>query len=154
MRKRNATPSPSPVPSDRASDIREGRIAAVDEAGRVWVKLGEGRPVRARVARSLQQHCPDHTTWPGKAVLVLPAERPIVVDFIDQQVDLAPPPDRKEVVVEGQRLVFEGKEQIELRCGKATITLTRAGKILIRGAYLSNRSSGVNRVMGGSVQIN
>ena len=33
-------------------------------------------------------------------------------------------------------------------------TLTRAGKILIRGAYLLARSSGVNRIQGGSVQIN
>ena len=42
----------------------------------------------------------------------------------------------------------------ELRCGKASITLTRAGKVLIRGAYLLSRSSGVNRIKGGSVQIN
>ena len=30
----------------------------------------------------------------------------------------------------------------------------RAGKVLIRGAYLLSRSSGVNRIKGGSVQIN
>ena len=41
-----------------------------------------------------------------------------------------------------------------LRCGKASITLTREGKVLIKGAYLSSRSSGVNRIKGGSVQIN
>ena len=38
--------------------------------------------------------------------------------------------------------------------GKASITLTREGKVLIRGTYLSSRSSGVNRIKGGSVQIN
>ena len=37
---------------------------------------------------------------------------------------------------------------------KASITLTSAGKILLRGAYILNRSSGVNRIKGGSVQIN
>ncbi|MEP7119602.1 MAG: hypothetical protein ABJE95_01785, partial [Byssovorax sp.] len=36
----------------------------------------------------------------------------------------------------------------------SSITLTRAGKILIRGAYVLTRSSGVNRIQGGSVQIN
>jgi len=56
--------------------------------------------------------------------------------------------------VDGKRVVIEGKEEIVLRCGDASITLTKAGKILIRGKYLSNRSSGVNRIMGGSVQIN
>ncbi len=56
--------------------------------------------------------------------------------------------------VDGSRVVLEGKEEIVLKCGEASITLTKAGKILIRGKYLLNRSSGVNRIMGGSVQVN
>ena len=60
----------------------------------------------------------------------------------------------KEVEIDGERLVFSAEKEIVLRCGKATITLTRAGKILIRGAYLLNRSSGVNLIKGGSVEIN
>ena len=56
--------------------------------------------------------------------------------------------------VDGKRVVLEGKEEIVLKCGEASITLTKAGKILIRGKYLLNRSSGVNRIMGGSVQVN
>lgn len=54
----------------------------------------------------------------------------------------------------GDRLVFEADRELVLRCGKASITLTRAGKVLIRGTYLLSRSSGVNRIKGGSVQIN
>ena len=56
--------------------------------------------------------------------------------------------------VDGERLVFTAKKEIVLRCGKASITLTRAGKVLIRGAYLLSRSSGVNRIKGGSIQLN
>jgi len=56
--------------------------------------------------------------------------------------------------VDGKRVVLEGKEEIVLKCGEASITLTKAGKILIRGKYLLNRSTGVNRIMGGSVQVN
>jgi hypothetical protein len=59
-----------------------------------------------------------------------------------------------EVQVDGERLVFTAQKEIVLRCGKASITLTRAGKVLIRGNYLLSRSSGVNRIKGGSVQIN
>lgn len=55
---------------------------------------------------------------------------------------------------DGERLVFEAEKEIVLRCGQSSITLTRAGKILIRGAYVLTRSSGVNRIQGGSVQIN
>jgi hypothetical protein len=62
--------------------------------------------------------------------------------------------NRDEVYIDGQKIVFEGREQVVLKCGDASITLTKAGKILIRGKYLLNRSSGLNRIMGGSVQIN
>lgn len=56
--------------------------------------------------------------------------------------------------VDGKALVLEAQEQIVLRCGKASITLTRSGKVLVQGAYLSSRSTGLNRIKGGSVQIN
>jgi hypothetical protein len=53
--------------------------------------------------------------------------------------------------IDGKALVLEAKEQIVLRCGKASITLTRAGKVLVQGAYLSSRSTGLNRIKGGAV---
>lgn len=59
-----------------------------------------------------------------------------------------------DLTVDGQRIVFEGKEEVVIRCGEASITLTKAGKILIRGKYILNSSSGVNRILGGSVQVN
>ena len=59
-----------------------------------------------------------------------------------------------EVDADGERLIVSAKEQLVLRCGKASITLTRAGKVLIKGSYLLSRSSGVNRIKGGSVQLN
>ena len=61
---------------------------------------------------------------------------------------------RAQVLLDGERVVLSAEREIELRCGKASLILTRAGKVLIRGAYLLNRSSGVNRIKGGSVQIN
>lgn len=59
-----------------------------------------------------------------------------------------------DVTIDGKRIVLEGREEIVLKCGEASITLTKAGKILILGKYLLNRASGVNRIMGGSVQVN
>lgn len=56
--------------------------------------------------------------------------------------------------VDDQRLELKAEQEIVLRCGKASITLTRAGKILLRGAYIFSRSSGVNKIKGGSVQLN
>ena len=59
-----------------------------------------------------------------------------------------------EVRLDEESLTLSAKKEIVLQCGKASITLTSAGKVLIRGAYLLSRSSGVNRIKGGSVQIN
>ncbi|MDH5258920.1 MAG: hypothetical protein OEX07_12975 [Gammaproteobacteria bacterium] len=53
-----------------------------------------------------------------------------------------------------ENIVFEADKEIVLKCGKSSITLTRAGKVLIRGAYLLSRSSGANRIKGGSVHLN
>jgi hypothetical protein len=64
------------------------------------------------------------------------------------------PQNSLDVQVDGERLVVTAKQEIVLRCGKASITLTRAGKVLIHGEYVLSRSSGVNRIKGGSVQIN
>jgi hypothetical protein len=56
--------------------------------------------------------------------------------------------------VDSERLTLAANREIVLKCGKASITLTRSGKIILRGNYLLSRSSGVNRIKGGSVQIN
>ncbi|AZD67785.1 hypothetical protein SAMN04489802_2624 [Pseudomonas chlororaphis] len=66
----------------------------------------------------------------------------------------APPEPVASVRLDEHCLELSAEREIVLRCGKASITLTRAGKVIIQGAYLSSRSSGVNRIKGGSVQIN
>ena len=63
-------------------------------------------------------------------------------------------PDQVEVDADGERMIVSAKEQLVLRCGKASITLTKAGKVIIKGSYVLSRSSGVNRIKGGSVQLN
>ena len=65
-----------------------------------------------------------------------------------------PVPSRVEAKVDGKRVVIEGKDEIVLTCGQASITLKRNGKVVIKGVQLETRASGVNRIKGGSVQIN
>ena len=56
--------------------------------------------------------------------------------------------------LDGESIVLSARQNITLKCGKASITLTKSGKVILRGAYLLSRSSGVNRIKGGSVQLN
>jgi hypothetical protein len=90
--------------------------------------------------------------------------KPIVLGVLqpDREKDQAelrvtPPAVSRPIVqatLDGEQLVLTAQKELVLRCGKASLTLTRAGKILLRGTYLLSRSSGVNRIKGGSVQIN
>lgn len=54
----------------------------------------------------------------------------------------------------GDTLTLTARERIVLQCGEASITLTRAGKVVISGKYVLSRSSGVNAVQGGSIELN
>jgi hypothetical protein len=56
--------------------------------------------------------------------------------------------------VDGRRVELEAADEIVLRCGQASITLRRNGRVVIRGTYVESRSRGVNRIKGGSVEIN
>lgn len=146
---------------------RIGRIVAVDSKGRVQIdypgnSLG---PLTALLCASLsekaQQVIKDS---PPRIVLVFEdndPSKPIIVDFLIDKIDL---PEKEmlaldispeqNITLDGKTIQFNADDQIVLKCGKASITLTRSGKVLIRGAYLLNRSSGVNRIRGASVHVN
>jgi len=55
---------------------------------------------------------------------------------------------------DGRRRVIEARDELVLECGKASITMRRNGKIVIRGAYVETHAAGVNRIKGGAVKIN
>ncbi|ESQ10351.1 MAG: site-specific integrase [Thiohalocapsa sp. PB-PSB1] len=80
--------------------------------------------------------------------------RPLLIGLVqhpERRTEAAP---AQSAQLDEERIVLRAEREIVLTCGKASITLTRAGKVLIRCAYLLSRSSGVNRIKGGSVQIN
>ena len=69
----------------------------------------------------------------------------------------AKPPTEKPgvgVQVDGERHVISAEREIVLRCGDASITLTRAGKVIIKGNYILSRSTGYNKIKGAAIDIN
>jgi hypothetical protein len=79
---------------------------------------------------------------------------PMVIGRVQNPERESSPSPRITADLDGERLTFSANREIVLKCGKASITLTRSGKVILRGSYLLSRSSGVNRIKGGSVQIN
>ncbi len=137
----------------RISGVIIGKVVGWDSEGRVVVDHPgnkTGKPLPATSAASLDTHAVGREA----ALMFLGGDplRPIIIGLIEQSV--TPPSPMKTASVDGKQLVFTAEEEIVFRCGEASITLTKAGKVLIRGAYLLSRSSGVNRIKGGSVQIN
>ena len=162
-----ATENPSPLPDliARPSKVKSsaplqppscviGNLRSLDATGVPEVDF-TGNPHGDPIAA--QSIVPLGSSHVGNNVLLLfengEPDKPIIVGLINPSTRTEPPKP-VEVQLDGEQLVFTAGREIVLRCGKASITLTRAGKILIRGAYLLSRSSGVNRIKGGSVQIN
>jgi hypothetical protein len=56
--------------------------------------------------------------------------------------------------VDGKRVVVSAEDEIVLACGDATIVLRRNGRVIVRGTHVETRSRGVNKIKGGTVQIN
>lgn len=167
--KRSAVRSiPSIKPPERIDGVRTGKIIHIDEKGGVSVDYAGNPfgPIGARLVSSLKPGALRKAAASHQDVLLVFENndplRPVIIDAIatlvdeavdDQGLDLIIK-EPKDVTIDGEKITFNAKEQIKIKCGKASITLTRSGKVLIRGAYLLNRSSGVNRIYGGSVQIN
>jgi hypothetical protein len=131
-----------------------GTLTGWDEAGRPLVAYSEGEAIPALSTVPLTVEQIGHEV----ALLFLnhDAAQPLIVGVIQPPGPLAPvvAGAKVEASLDGERLEFTAGREIVFRCGAASITLTKAGKVLIHGAYLLSRSTGVNRIKGGSVQIN
>lgn len=142
----------------RGGGVAVGRLTGFDASGQPLVQVpGEGS-AESRTARTTVALGPAQVGAEVVLAFEEASRRPIVMGvLVDPQAATAAEngrPSGVEADVDGEALVLTAKREIVLRCGRASITLTRAGKILLRGAYLLSRSSGVNRIKGGSVQIN
>lgn len=66
--------------------------------------------------------------------------------------------DRLPLVIEmdadGKRVRVTAKDEIVLACGKASITLRRNGRVVVRGTHVETNSEGTNRIKGGHVRVN
>jgi Domain of unknown function (DUF6484) len=141
------------------SGVVIGELIGMTDEGRTPLVLYPGQSSSAAVmARTVIDLYGDHI---GKKVALMfvggDGSKPIVMGVLRGNNECWPLTEQLgqvEVDADGQRMIVSAKEQVFLKCGKASITLTKAGKILIQGTYVLSRSSGVNRVKGGSIQLN
>lgn len=142
----------------KASGPRVGRVTGIDSQGRpLLAYVGMPKPAPSRNASAKPRAASDEGIPARSTVRVTAADagREALIAF--ENGDLGLPivtgllqaPEEMPARIEVQA----GKELV-LKCGPASITLTKDGRIVIRGADVLTRSSGSNRIKGGSVHIN
>ena len=145
-----AEPAPAPAAPSRIDGVLVGVLVAIEASGALRVMF-PGAPEGGVLARSIATVT--SADIGREAALMFEGGdpgRPLLMGLMAS----VPGDLRPKFTADGDRLELSAEKEIVLRCGDASITLTRAGKILIRGAYVLSRSSGVNRIQGGSVEIN
>lgn len=163
-----------PAPPGREAGLAPhvGWLAAGSAPGRLladWPGNPEG-PVEARTVVPLDGPAVARAVRERRPVVLLfdrgDEQLPIVVGLVQSSTplldavlgaDLAPAAPATGTETEGadaRRRHLSAADELVLSCGKASITLRRNGKVIIRGTYVETRAAGTNRIKGGAVKIN
>ena len=150
--------SPQPPMAALSNGVATGCLHGFDLDGRPLVSgLAQlpGEVLAARTTVQLMQQ------MIGESVVVLYEQGdphlPIIIGVMQQpapQPDAAQEAQRLSVQADGDSYVVSAEREIVLRCGDASITLTRAGKVIIKGNYIVSRSTGYNKIKGAAIDIN
>ena len=153
--------------------LLRGRIAEIELDGRVRVRLDQ--------AGAAEVVCDVLRTGVGEAALLLPGIEVLLarsdgsettgvilgaigpIPARGQPTEPAPgivelstaaPAPGEPLRIAHREIVIEAGEELTLRCGEASIRITRDGKIVLRGDHILSRARGTQRIKGGSVAIN
>lgn len=180
QRARSAAPQAAGTPDPMGmSAVKVGWIAAAGVGAEPRVDFAgnpAGGPIGARVVATVDRAALEAAALTRQPVLLVFEDgdrtRPIVVALLHSESSpfaqllaggqavagetrSAPAADAPvEAKVDGRRVVIEGKDEVVLSCGAASITLRKDGRVVVAGRYVEANASGTNRIRGGVVKIN
>lgn len=159
-------PEATPAPPQSMPGVVIATVQGVSPDGRPLVQWPASEkttePCAAQTA--WMEHEPDWPACVGKRVIVGfengdPA-RPILLGLLDKPAlpedDTGHPSAETDATGADmpETLRIESTRELVLECGKAKISLRADGRVVILGGYVVSRSTGVNKIKGGSVQVN
>jgi hypothetical protein len=133
-------------------------VAGIATDGRPLVRWNDAAPIAAGAVWT-----PGAPAWRdclGARVLIgfLNADEahPMILGFLDAPPAPVVPGTTADTTQERapETLRIEAGRELVIECGEAKISLRKDGRIEIRGTHLISRSSGPNKIKGGSVFIN
>lgn len=152
--------------------LSRGHVAAIEPDGRVRVRLEPAGEVVCDVLRTGADATPPFP--PGTEVLLASPDESGKTGVVLGAIGAAEArPEATESVpgalvpltaaasssgeplrIAHREIVIEAGDELTLRCGEASIRITRDGRVVIRGEHILSRARGTNRIKGGSVAIN
>jgi hypothetical protein len=145
---------------------RLGRVVSFTR-GEVRVDFDGNRdgPQIARVSTALDDEALEHAARDRQDGVLLfedgDPSRPVLITLLRSATPLVDavlagtlPAARKTARVDGRRVEIEGREEVVLRCGKASLTLRHDGSVVLRGVEVISQADRVQKIRGGKVQIN
>jgi hypothetical protein len=156
----NATCAPAPAEPalTRPAEVVIGRIVDVGADGAPIVDFPENPTGHPILALATARYDPG-SAGPDVALMFVAGDltRPLVIGIV-RHPNHADVPSQCTAASEPNKppecVTFSATKEIVFQCGRASIVLTQAGKLLLRGAYLSLHSTGMHRISGASVHIN
>jgi Domain of unknown function (DUF6484) len=152
-------------PSARMTGASVGTVVAFKH-GEVRVTFaGTPKPVAARILAPLDDATLERAAHEHAEGVLLFEEgdpaRPLLIGLLRSAAPLldallaGPLPATEKVArIDGARVAIEGKEEVVLQCGKASLTLRRDGRVVLRGVNLVTQADQVHKIRGGKVQVN
>ncbi|MBN1208020.1 MAG: hypothetical protein JXB05_24360 [Myxococcaceae bacterium] len=161
---------PTVQAEERIREPRVGWLHGRDAEGRLLVDFpGNLRgPLPAELFVPVEAEALARAVSARQAVALLFQEgepsRPMVVGLRQEASSTTPnldavlagplPAAPREARVDGKRVLIEGRDEVVLQCGKASITLRWDGEVEIKGINIVTHADERQRIRGGKVQIN
>jgi hypothetical protein len=153
-------------PAPRVDGPRVGRVVGWSGSeARVEVEGSRRGPVACRVSAAIDDAALHRAAKEQQDALLVfeggdPA-RPVILALLRSATPMidavlaGPLPTAQKVArLDGRRVELEGREEVVLRCGKASLTLRADGKVVLRGVNVVTQADAVQKIRGGKVEIN
>ncbi|MBI3597290.1 MAG: hypothetical protein HY203_09080 [Nitrospirae bacterium] len=138
---------PLEIPCQETKTLKRSTIVEILSSGEIVIRV-DGEKGQVLVCEFLESSTNDQPILhKGDRVLVLTPDDPTEKGCVLGRIGSYRKPDRKHIVIEAD-------EEVTIQCGKGYITIRKSGKVLVKGLEIVSHAKGVNRIRGGSIQLN